>query len=526
MRSTKRVILVGLDGATWDLVMPWVADGELPGFKQLMNGTWGFLRSTIPPLSPSAWTSIFTGTSPAKHSIFSFVKRREGSYFIRPISSKDRKSRPLWRILTDNARKSVLINIPFAYPPDVIDGIMTTGLGTPSKDSDFCQPRDLKHELLSRFPHYKVDFDEDRILLSEDKGFIIEQIRKTTQAHMDVAQWLYEREKWDFFAVVFRSLDVMQHYYWDDKITILQFYKQCDEFLQWVSGRLADDTVLLLCSDHGFSRVHTRVYVNNWLESLGLLSIKERKRILSRIMPSAETFQKILVRLGLRSLVWKLKRSTLVEAVTKYIFPSTRWGYLFRVDWKNTKAYFLEGSDGAIYLNLKDREPQGIITEEEQQVIVRHIVNEAERLQNPETGAYAIKAAYPGRDLYGGMLTDIPDVILLKNDGFRLVGGYNDSGHVLEQETERNGEHGETGVFIAYGSGVSGGRVEGASVCDLAPTILSVVGVPVPREIDGRVLAGVFGELSETPQHRVTYGENQRKRISRRIRDLKSRHRI
>ena len=87
-----RVIVIGLDGATWDLIKPWAKGGELPAFRRLMDeGAWGILESTIPPLSPSAWVSIYTGCKPSKHGIFGFLKRKENSYFYRPISSKDIK---------------------------------------------------------------------------------------------------------------------------------------------------------------------------------------------------------------------------------------------------------------------------------------------------------------------------------------------------------------------------------------------------------------------------------------------------
>lgn len=527
MKDSKRAIIIGLDGATWDLIEPWVKQGRLPGFKQLMEKSWGNLRSTIPPLSPAAWTSIFTGTTPAKHSIFSFVKRKENSYFIRAISSRDRKVPPVWTLLLDAGKRAIVINAPFSYPPDRIAGIMTTGLGTPSKDSDFCYPPEMKEKLLKRFPNYDVDFNEDAILLSDDKGFIIEQIKRTTQAHIDAAKGLFESEKWDFFAIVLRSLDVIQHYYWDDENTVLQFYKQCDELLEWFSGKLADDMILIICSDHGFSRVHTKVYVNNWLQSKGVFSIRKGRGVLSKITPSAEGLQKILVKAGLKSLVWRIKRSKLLEFLLKHFMRSKGLSYLFRVDWSNTRAYFLEGSDGAIYLNLKDREPDGIVSDEDRETTIDRILREVRDLKNPNTGERIIKEAYSGREVYGDGLIDIPDIVLLKNDGFRLVGGYNDSGHILERERERNGEHNENGIFLAYGYGVKKGHtVKDASVCDIAPTTLHMLGAPIPTQMDGVVLFEIFEEGSGIAAHTVMRGDDEKKRIVRRAREIKARYRI
>ena len=262
--GSKKVVLIGVDGATWKFIEPWIKNNKLKGLKKMvLGGARADLESTVPPISPSAWTSIFTGTDPGKHNIFGFVKRKKDSYFVTPISSFDRKTTPVWKLISDHGKRCVLINIPFAYPPDEINGIMTTGLGTPSKSSEFCYPKSFRKILLKKFPEYDVDFNEDLIEFGLDKT-PVQHIKTITNEQIRLAKKLFKSESWDLFSIVFRSTDVIQHYYWNDEKVILDCYQQLDAFIDWVSEKLDKDTYLIICSDHGFSNVHTSIYINNY----------------------------------------------------------------------------------------------------------------------------------------------------------------------------------------------------------------------------------------------------------------------
>ena len=367
MSDNPRVILIGLDGATWDLIKPWAMEGKLPAFKKLMReGAQGVLKSTIPPLSPAAWTSVFTGVTPLKHGIWSFVKRKKDSYFIRPINSRDVQVPHIWKILSQNGIRSVFINIPFTYPPSKFNGILITGLGTPSVNSNFSYPTTVREEILSKFPDYNVDFNEDKIMRSKDKSFIIEEIDKITEAHINAFKYFYEKEKEQarVFSVVLRSLDVIQHYFWDNKEVILKFYQQADELLDWCIKNKEDNDLLLVCSDHGFESVKRRIYINEWLKKEGFLEVSTSKmNIVQKILPSAEFFHKLLVNLGFKNIVWKIKHSKYLETLIKF-FPSRDLSYMMTINWEKTEAYFLEGSGGIIQINLRNREPKGAVPKE------------------------------------------------------------------------------------------------------------------------------------------------------------------
>ncbi len=506
----KKVILIGVDGATWDLIIPWVEQGELPAFQKIMShGSWGKLQSTIPPLSPPAWTSIFTGTNPGKHNIFGFLKRKKDSYFVTPISSNDREAVPLWKYISGSGRRSVLLNIPFSYPPDKINGIMTTGLGTPSRDSDFTHPKDFKKRLLKEFPEFDVDFNEDLIELGSDRD-PADHIIKITASQIAAAKKLLVEEECDLFAAVFRSTDVVQHYYWYQEEMVLKTYKQIDCFMEWVQENLRPDQILMICSDHGFAPIHTNIYVNNWLERAGFLSLKKglkkkKKKGTSGVLPSAEAIQVMMLKMGLKNLVSRLKRSSLVEPLIRSLFSSDRVQYLFDIDWERSKSYFLDGSFGMININLKGREPKGCISKKDREKMIQIIMRKARDIKDAASGGMVIEEIFRGEDVYHGQSSRIPDIVLVSKEGYNLVGGYNYSGEITEKVESRFGEHSKYGIFALQGQGVENKKdIDGLEVYDISPTIMRVLGMDIPRSMDGKVMGEVldhklFSSSTEKP---------------------------
>ena len=492
--TNQKVVLLGIDGATWSLIKPWIKEKKLPGFQKLLeNGAHSDLESTTPPLSPPAWTSIFTGTNPGKHNIFGFVKRKENSYFITPISSKDRMANPIWKIISDCGKRCVLLNIPFSYPPDPVNGIMTSGLGTPSRNSEFVYPADYRKKILREFPKFDVDFNEDLIFLGTNRD-PIKQIKDITHAQTLLGKHLFKTEKWDFFSVVFRSTDVIQHYYWNDRDAVLDCYRQMDDFLNWTLDNLGSDTTLLVCSDHGFEPVHTSVNMNNWLEKKGFLSMnKNKKKGIKRILPSAETIQIWLLKLGLRNLVSRLKRSKFIEPVVRRLIPSRRVQHLCDIEWGKSDVYFREGSFGMLNVNLKGREPEGKVKQGGLKKVQEKLIREALKWKDPRNGNRVIRKGYPGHEVYHGTSKNIPDMVLIRNDGYKLQGGYDRTGKIFEEESTRIGDHAKYGILSAYGRGVNKKKeLKGAKVYDLAPTILYLLGISVPGEMDGNVLLELF----------------------------------
>lgn len=524
MDDKPRVIVIGLDGATWDLIKPWVDERKLPTFKYLMeNGAWGVLESTIPPLSPSAWVSIYTGCKPSKHSIFGFVKRKEKSYFYRPISSKDVKKQTIWEILSEFGLKSIVINALFMYPPKPLKGILITGLGTPSKDSDFVYTKSYKEFILKNFPKYDVDFNEDLLLVSNNAEEFINKIEEVTFEQIKLTRYFIKNEEWNFLFSIFRALDVIQHYFWENRDVIFKFYKVFDVFLRdLIENDLKSRNFLLfVVSDHGFAPVKKYFCVNNWLEQIELLKTAKHK---DKSLVTAETIKKILLKLGMRDLVWRLKQSKILEKILK-IVPSEELSYVHQIIWNETKAYYYEGSDGIININLAGREPSGTVTIEEYENVVEYIISKLKELKDHETGKTIIEKVYTKRDLFGTDDKDLPDIFILMKDGYRAV-AYNKVNSKslfmlpIHGRTLRSADHHINGIFIAYGWNIAKKHlVNKVRLWDIVPTILHTLRVPISSHMDGQILTNIFHHsISEQP---MKYIQLEKERIRKKILELR-----
>jgi len=483
----QKVILIGIDGADYHITKKFIEEDKLPNLKKIAEeGIYSKLKSTIPPLSPSAWTSIFTGCTPAKHGIYGFTKRRKDSYFPRPISSKDRKVDVIWNILSRHGKRCILINIPFSYPPEKINGIMITGLGTPSKDSNFVYPPEYKRIILEEFPDYDVDFGEDTIDKRKPNS-VLPKIDKVTNAQIELTKKLFVEEDWDFFVSVFRSLDVIQHFFINDLEKILMYYEVIDNFIGWILSNIdLNNTTLIICSDHGFSYSHTNFNVNAWLRERGYIKVKRNIHIKDRALPSIEFIRRILARSNTgRKILYKAKNSNISKYILK-LLPSSDIN-VNKIDWSKTKAYFWDGSFGLIYLNLKGREPEGIVEISERDKIIDEIISDIKRLREPKTGKCPVRAVFKGSDFYNSNDIDIPDIILLGNDGYCLKSGVTEN--IFIKREVYPGVHDIDGVFFAIGSKIKKSNVRVSDVTDIVPLILSIFNIkPSHQQLKLKIL--------------------------------------
>jgi len=526
----SRIVVIGIDGANFSPIERWSQEGSLPGFRHLKeHGASGELCSTVPPISPTAWTSIFTGTNPGKHGIFGFIKRRAHSYYPTPISSADIRAPTLWDILTENGIKSAWVSVPFIYPPKPIYGVLTAGLGTPSRKSPFAYPPAVKTEILRKYPNFDVDFNEDEIELSRNIDKSLTKISSVTEANMNLFKELVADKSFRVVGGVFRALDVIQHYLIDSD-DLRRHYQKFDQLIRDITEEMDENDVLIVCSDHGFRKIQKNFYINNWLEQAGLLHFKSEP-ILGRLGIRAENFQKVLVKAGLKDLVWKLKRSSLVETVLR-LMPSE--DFLSNIDWSTTRAYYIGNDGGAIFANVKGREPEGIVERaQEYEELTREIAKKALEITDPLDGERVIRQAYRSCEAYVGELDDAPDILLVENEGYRVTGGHNRQRMLLEDVRVRPGDHSTAGVLFMLGSGIRAGhRIADATVQDVTPTVLHLLDIPIPVHMDGKPLVsslmnGQRTEASASPGYPAKAGhEIEVERIMRAVREIKRSGRI
>ncbi|MDQ7841253.1 MAG: alkaline phosphatase family protein [bacterium] len=286
--ARRRVFLFGLDGATWTLLRPWAEQGYLPALARLTReGAWGPLESTTPASTPVAWNSMVTGVYPGKHGVFGFVKRRPDSYELEIITSRDRRRPAIWNLLDAAGLRSIIVDVPFTYPPEPVNGIMVAGLGTPDVTTEFVHPRWLRDVILREFGSFPLD-----IYYHGDVEALVEDARRLTEHRMAVARFLLREFAWDFFMLGLMTTDRLQHVAWrfldpghsryDPEEArrygplVLDYYRRVDEAIGELAGMMDTRTAFLMASDHGFGPMERSLSLLRWLGQAGLVALGGR----------------------------------------------------------------------------------------------------------------------------------------------------------------------------------------------------------------------------------------------------------
>src|SRR6266404_3961929 len=214
--KTPKVLIVGLDSATFDLARPWIDEGKLPSLAALMkNGAWGRLASVVPPITPPAWTSFMTGKNPGKHGIFHFVETEPGGYAMNYTNATSRRSPTVWKLLNAAGFSVGTMNIPFTYPPETLDGFQISGMDTPSENSPFIHPLSLRKDLEDHVGKMSLDIRYLGAMSTEERrARVLAELEKLDRQWAAVALYLLEHRPQDVMMFVFMSIDTVQHYFW------------------------------------------------------------------------------------------------------------------------------------------------------------------------------------------------------------------------------------------------------------------------------------------------------------------------
>ena len=474
----------------------------------MRDGAYGSLNSTVPPMTAPAWTSFATGVNPGKHRLYDWIAREPDSYRFTPVTALDGTAPTLYSMLSGYGRRVVALNIPMTYPPQEVNGVMVSGMPTPSTDVTFTYPESTYQEIVDAVGDYILYPDPGEAYSDSGVDSFLDRLYRSADLRAQSFAYLREREAPDFAMMVFNGTDTVSHALWKymdpthplhdpskyEKYgsAIRDYYKHVDSLLGGIINSLAEDTTLVIMSDHGFGPFHKFIHVNNWLIQQGFMNIKRDwhsrfKQATFKMGFSPMNVYNTLMRMGLG----KLKREVVRgqgQGLLKTLFLS-----FADVDWSHTVAYSL-GNVGQIYLNVAGREPQGIVkpgTEYEE--VRQQIIAQLQELRDPETGERVVETIYRREEIYhGDQLEHAADIVFiptrLEYFGF---GEYEFGSHKIIESMRRgiSGTHRMNGVFLAYGPPIQAGvEVEGASLVDLAPTILHLMGLPIPDQVDGRVL--------------------------------------
>jgi predicted AlkP superfamily phosphohydrolase/phosphomutase len=516
----NKVLCIGLDGATLDLIKPWIAQGKLPNLKKLMEkGAYAEMSSVIPPLSPQAWSSFMTGVNPGKHGVFGFRQQVQGRYEFEFTNSRTIKVRTLWGVLSEMGKRVIVINVPMTYPPDKVNGFMVSGMGTPGTGCDFTFPSEFKRELFQLAKDYRIHLHVWGALDRPDKRReALKALLKMTELRASVCTALMQKHPWDFFMVVFSSVDQVQHHFWkyleDDRgdieydefrNAILSVYEKNDEAIGLLLEHIDENTTVFVMSDHGAGRFSgIKIHVDEILKREGLFFLREFEgKNFSGIQSRLRRWLLRLLGEGKRTLTRRLS-SEMKDAVLK-LFPGVQGKFatiskLSAVDWPRTKVYPGENVD-FLRLNLQGELPQGVVEPgSDSKRITDLAIKRLESLRHPQNNERLIEKVFRKEDLYHGPYVDEgPDLIIWTKDYQHAVRAdltKDDRGHVISFATdgsEPSGTHRLNGILIAGGGHIKPGQqISSAHIMDLFPTILYAMGCPIPGYCDGRVLSEIF----------------------------------
>lgn len=497
--GTKTIIL-GLDGATFDVLSPRMERGQMPNLAALLqDGAHGPLRSTTPPFSAQAWVSLATGKNPGRHGVVDFWERSPDHSRRSFVTSHQVQGETLWQIAGRHGLRVGLVNVPVTYPPQPVNGYLVSGFLTPRGKDDFVYPPSLRPEILAEVPDYDPDpFDP----LGAGKEQILE-LEGWMAKHEQIARRLMAREPVELFFSVAQALDHLQHLFWNDIADVVPSagravpsvegcYRLADAIIGHRRQGLDGQTNLFLVSDHGFGPVGKWFHVNRFLLEQGLLVLVGSGGTLSRLGMTPQRFRSLVRRvdvLGLRRRVGRLARVTLGREMDRALAPA--------VDWSRTLAISGSPATEGVFVNLKGREPLGIVEPGDAFEQVRdRLVAGLLAVRDPDTGEAVVRGAYRREELYEGPFLDLlPDVVFDLGNGPYLASDAPVAGQVVEPLPGGfvQGRHRPLGIFVAAGPHIRQGvQLDGASIVDVAPTVLYGMGLPVPEDMDGRPLLEIF----------------------------------
>jgi len=499
-----KIIIIGVDGGTLDLIIPWVKQGKLPNFAKIIkDGVHGKLRSTTPHYSAPAWVSIVTGVHPGKHGIYDFF--HTDCFTKKLVSSKYRKAPAIWNYLTEKDFGSIVVNVPGTYPPEKIKGAMITGLLTPSPESDFTYPKELKKELvdekIGRFELEQVEVDDIPKILTAKYApeKLAEQVNIITESHGIVTLNLMKKIDWKFTMVVFRGTDDIQHLLWNRPDLILSCYQKADEYIGKMIEKYPDANFIIV-SDHGFGKPDKYFYVNNALYNAGFLKTNSNPShsLNTLITLLFDRFSKIIFHI---IPMQKIVRSKIGR---KFILSS---GFNSSIDFSKTSAFYHSICSRGIRITLKSKYKQGIVDEKDYEKLRKEIIDFLETIKDSDTGEKIVKKIYKSEEIYGKNAVNDPlDIIfdLKENYGAQELIKPGDSLKSFFEETKTlpvlskpgfydwDGDHKPDGILFMYGKNIKPGKQVDASVVDIVPTVLSILNVPVPDYIDGKLIEDAF----------------------------------
>jgi len=455
----RRLLIMGLDSAPPELVFDKFRD-ELPNIRGLMeHGVYARMRSCDPPITIPAWMVMATSRNPGSLGLYGFRHRKGYSYTDGWIAnSLSVKAEKIWDTLARAGMKVCVVGVPPSYPPTPVNGELISCFITPDANREYTHPPELKREIEALVGPYPFDVE----FRTDQRDQLLKDLHEMTDTHFRVIEHLMATRPWDFFMFVDIGLDRVHHAFWkyfdrdhpkyvagnQYENVMIDYYKRLDEHVGRLLKKIDDNTIVVVVSDHGVKGMRGAFCVNEWLIREGYLALKEKPQTVVELEKAA-------------------------------------------VDWSQTRAWAWGGYYARVFLNVKGREPEGLIEPKEFESERDKLAERLKSITDPN-GRRMETQAYKPETLYPVSVGDRPDLMVYFDDLFwRSAGtlGHSDI-YLSENDTgPDDAVHSQHGAFILHDRQLKQtGQIPDIDILDIAPTLLQRMKVNVPSVMEGKVL--------------------------------------
>ncbi|MFH1676012.1 MAG: alkaline phosphatase family protein [bacterium] len=512
LKPAPRVFVIGLDGASWDLLGPLMRSGDLPALSDLCDkGSWGNLVSTIPPVTASAWSSFYTGRSPGSHGVYDFRKRMtKDSTKRRWVTQSDINGPKLWDILSAQGKTVGLVNLPLTFPPIPVNGYVISGMPVPPTRNDIGLPDGIVDEIIRNTGGYISDIDLLRgaspDVADQSKCFeFAENVERALEAREKAVLYLTEKHPVDLTAVVFITCDRLSHLFWkllvpeksdrmlekweiDLREKMIDILRKTDRALGSIVSRAGNDDLIVVMSDHGFGPLDEILKMNVMLRDLGFLSFKPEaegglRRKIGRLLP--ENIKKPLRHLIPGALAHKSPDQEGHREFDPYAL----------IDWENTRAYSGGSVEQGVFLNVKGRDPFGNVQYGAEYHKVRdELIGLMRECKHPVDRKRLFDWVEPRENVYSGeRIEDAPDIIFSLRNYRMVIGEDAEPPLVSAWSQPRAGFHRREGIFVFKGPMIGrNANINDANIEDVAPTICACMGLKTDNGCDGKIIREII----------------------------------
>ncbi len=538
----RKLVIIGIDGGTFDIIDPLIKDYNLPNIKKIIDsGVKGILKSTYPPITAAAWVSFMTGKNPGKHSFFDFREYNLTEYtptYIPKISdsvkddistlhSSNFRNETIWDFFSNAGYEINVIAVPMTYPSWKINGRMLSGFPSPDYKNPNTYPAEWGKEIGSLINISSINY--------ENIDEFIKECSELVHKLGDIILKQIKEKKGEVFAVVFNSSDFAQHYFWQFldnpqhkySSIIKNIYIEIDKIIGEVLNYICDDTSVLILSDHGFMK-HPKKYfnLNAWLVQEGYISLN--KKTSSDLNIFSKIFDLFLNQIRYKKNKW---RRVIKEKISKMPFFIRKWAseQYFKsniIDWNNTKAFRFKmySTVEGIVINQKNRQKNGIVEQGDEYNKIRdEIIEKLLKLKDPLTGEKIAIEIFKREDLYkGNYMEKAPDIIVNLNPNY--LGGLEIDGTIVNDVGDEikqyySGIHNHNGIFVYKSPNIKkSSEIIKLDIIDVIPTLLYDFDLPISKEIDGKIKQDIFNEAyikTTNPRYSdITKKDNEKENIT------------